>query len=123
MIFRAFSNLYLLSKENTADAFLRSQCFITFYNLSLCPSTTCFYSKKSLLFLTGVKCISQTIAKEILALYRAEASSGSFEKQLKNNLDETLVKNISSIENGQELNIEDTVNLAFNEFNKYLKTK
>ena len=65
----------------------------------------------------------QTIAKEILALYRAEASSGSFEKQLKNNLDETLVKNISSIENGQELNIEDTVNLAFNEFNKYLKTK
>jgi hypothetical protein len=65
----------------------------------------------------------QTIAKEILALYRTEASSASFEKQLKNNLDETLVKNISSIENGQELNIEDTVNLAFNEFDKYLKTK
>jgi len=31
------------------------------------------------------------------------------------------LENIESIENGQELNIEDTVNLAFNEFNKYLK--
>lgn len=65
----------------------------------------------------------QTIAREILALYRAEASSASFSKQLKNNLDKTLVKNISSIENGQELNIEDTVNLAFNEFNKYLQAE
>ena len=45
-------------------------------------------------------------------------SSASFAKQLKNNLDKTLVKNISSIENGQELNIEDTVNLVFNEFNQ-----
>ena len=62
----------------------------------------------------------KTIAAEILSLYNAEMSSFS-EKQLKNNLDETLVKNIESIENGQELNIEDTVNLAFNEFNKYLK--
>ncbi len=63
----------------------------------------------------------KTIATEILALYRAEMSSASFAKQLKNNLDETLVKNIKSIENGQELNIEDTVNLAFNEFTKYLQ--
>ena len=65
----------------------------------------------------------KTIAAEILKLYNAEANSGSFEKQLKNHLDETLVKNISSIENGQELNIEDTVNLAFNVFNKYLQSK
>ena len=63
----------------------------------------------------------KTIAAEILSVYNTETSSSS-EKQLKNNLDETLVKNIESIENGQELNIEDTVNLAFNEFNKYLKT-
>lgn len=62
----------------------------------------------------------KTIATEILSVYNTETSSPS-EKQLKNNLDETLVKNIESIENGQELNIEDTVNLAFNEFNKYLK--
>ncbi|MBC8286775.1 MAG: hypothetical protein H8E42_04795 [Nitrospinae bacterium] len=65
----------------------------------------------------------KTIATEILSLYRAESSSPSFAKQLKNNLDETLVKNIKSIENGPELNIEDTVNLAFNEFNKYLHAK
>ena len=63
----------------------------------------------------------KTIAAEILSVYNTETSSSS-EKQLKNNLDETLVKNIESIENGQELNIEDTINLAFNEFNKYLKT-
>ena len=62
----------------------------------------------------------KTIATEILSVYNTEMGSSS-EKQLKNNLDETLVKNIDSIENGQELNIEDTVNLAFNEFNKYLK--
>lgn len=65
----------------------------------------------------------KTIAAEILKLYNAETSSGSFEKQLKNNLDTTLVANISNIENGQELNIEDTVNLAFNEFIKYLQPK
>ncbi|MBT3367580.1 MAG: hypothetical protein HN472_14095 [Nitrospina sp.] len=64
----------------------------------------------------------KTIATEILTLYNAETNSSSFEKQLRNNLDETLVKNIESIENGQELNIEDTVNLAFDEFSKYLKT-
>ena len=64
----------------------------------------------------------KTIATEILKLYRAEMDSASFAKQLKNNLDETLVKNIASIENGQELNIEDTVNLAFNEFTKYIQS-
>ena len=58
---------------------------------------------------------------EILTLCRLEMSSASFAKQLKNNLDKTLVKNISSIENGQELNIEDTVNLVFNEETKYLQ--
>jgi len=57
-----------------------------------------------------------------LALYNAETDSSSFEKQLRNNLDETLVKNIESIENGQDLNIEDTINLAFSEFKKYLKS-
>lgn len=65
----------------------------------------------------------KTIATEILKLYRGEMNSSSFAKQLKNNLDETLVKNISSIENGQELNIEDTVNLAFDEFTKYIQKK
>ncbi len=65
----------------------------------------------------------KTIATEILTLYNAEANSSSFAKQLKNNLDETLVKNISSIKNGEELNIEDTVNLAFNEFTRYLKSE
>jgi hypothetical protein len=63
----------------------------------------------------------KTIATEILTLHNAETNSTSFEKQLRNNLDQTLVKNIASIENGQERNIEDTVNLAFNEFTKYLK--
>lgn len=62
----------------------------------------------------------KTIATEIVTLYRAEMGSASFEKLLKNNLDKTLVQNISSIENGQELNIEDTINLAFDEFIKYL---
>ena len=47
----------------------------------------------------------RTIATEILTLYRAEMSSTSFAKQLKNNLDEILLKNISSIESSQELNI------------------
>ena len=42
---------------------------------------------------------------------------------LKKTLDETLVKNISIIENEQDLNIEDTVNLAYREFNKYLSGK
>ena len=64
----------------------------------------------------------KTIAKEIFSLYNAETDSSSFEKLLRNNLDETLVKNIESIENGQDLNIEDTVNLAFDAFTKCLKT-
>jgi hypothetical protein len=65
----------------------------------------------------------KSIAGEILTLYKNEMGSGSFEKLLKNSLDETLVKNISNIENGQDLNIEDTVSLAYNEFNKYLSGK
>ena len=65
----------------------------------------------------------KTIAAEILALYNAESASSSFEKLLRNNLDETLVKYISSVEGGPELNIEDTVNLAFTQSNKYLKSK
>lgn len=62
----------------------------------------------------------RSIAGEILKLYKNEMGSGSFEKLLKNSLDETLVKNISNIENGADLNIEDTVNLAYREFSKYL---
>ena len=61
-----------------------------------------------------------SIAGEILTLYKNEMGSSSFEKLLKNSLDETLVKNIATIENGQDLNIEDTVNLAYREFSKYL---
>jgi hypothetical protein len=47
----------------------------------------------------------KTIARETLTLCCAKISSASFAKQLKNNLDETLLKNISSIESSQELNI------------------
>ena len=61
-----------------------------------------------------------SIAGEIVTLYKNEMGSSSFEKMLKNSLDEALVKNISTIENEQDLNIEDTVNLAYREFNKYL---
>ena len=64
-----------------------------------------------------------SIAGEIVTLYKNEMGSSSFEKMLKNSLDETLVKNISTIENEQDLNIEDTVNLAYREFNKYLSGK
>jgi hypothetical protein len=63
----------------------------------------------------------ETMATEILTLYSVEISSASFAKQLKKYLDQILVKNISSIKNVQELNIEDTVNLAFNKFSKYLQ--
>ena len=56
-------------------------------------------------------------------MYKNEMGSGSFQKQLKNSLDQNLMKNISTIENGQDLNIEDTVNLAYKEFNKYLSGK
>ena len=63
------------------------------------------------------------IAGEILTLYKNKMGSGSFEKLLQNCLDETLVKNIPNIENGADLNIEDTVNLAYKEFNKYLSGK
>ena len=60
-----------------------------------------------------------SIAGEIVTLYKNEMGSSSFEKMLKNSLDETLVKNISTIENEQDLNIEDAVNMAYREFNKY----
>jgi hypothetical protein len=63
------------------------------------------------------------IAGEILTLYKNKMGSGSFEKLLQNSLDKTLVKNIPNIENGADLNIEDTVNLAYKEFNKYLSGK
>ena len=65
----------------------------------------------------------KSIAGEILTLYKNEMGSASFEKQLKFSLDETLVKNIPKIENGADLNIENTVNLAYTEFNKFLSSK
>ena len=40
----------------------------------------------------------KSISGEILTLYKNEMESGSFEKLLKNSLDEILVKNIPSIE-------------------------
>ena len=64
-----------------------------------------------------------SIAGEIVTLYKNEMGSSSFEKMLKNSLDETLVKNISTIENEQDLNIEDAMNMAYREFNKYLFRK
>ena len=39
--------------------------------------------------------------------------SGSFEKLLKSSLDQTLEKSISTLENGPDLNIEDTVNRTY----------
>jgi len=64
-----------------------------------------------------------SIAGGIVTLYNNEMGSGSFEKLLKNSLYETLVTNMSIIENRQDLNIEDTVNLAYRKFNKYLSGK
>ena len=64
-----------------------------------------------------------SIAGEIVTLYKNEIGSSSFEKMLKNSLDETLVKNISTIENEQDLNIEDAMNMAYRVFNKYLFRK
>ena len=40
-----------------------------------------------------------SIAGEIVTLYKNEMGSSSFQKVLKNSLDETLVKNISTIKN------------------------
>ena len=65
----------------------------------------------------------KTIAKEILTLYKNEMGSANFEKQLKNSLDETLVKNISNIESDSELDIEETVSIAYNEFKKLVASK
>ena len=64
-----------------------------------------------------------SIAGEIVTLYKNEMGSCSFEKMLKKSLDETLVKNISTIENEQDLNIEDAMNMAYRVFNKYLFRK
>ena len=65
----------------------------------------------------------KTIAKEILTLYKNEMGSANFEKLLKNSLDETLVKNISNIESDSELDIEETVNIAYKEFKKLVASK
>ena len=65
----------------------------------------------------------KTIAKEILTLYKNEMGSANFEKLLKNILDETLVKNISNIESDSELDIEETVSIAYNEFKKLVASK
>ena len=65
----------------------------------------------------------KTIAEEILTLYKNEMGSANFEKQLKNSLDETLVKNISNIESDSELDIEETVSKAYNEFKKLVTSK
>ena len=65
----------------------------------------------------------KTIAKQILTLYKNEMGSANFEKLLKNSLDETLVKNISNIESDSELDIEETVSKAYNEFKKLVTSK
>ena len=65
----------------------------------------------------------KTIAKEILTLYKNEMGSANFEKLLKNSLDETLVKNISNIESDSELDIEETVSIAYSEFKKLVASK
>ena len=65
----------------------------------------------------------KTIAEEILTLYKNEMESVNFEKQLKNSLDETLVKNISNIESDSELDIEETVSKAYNAFKKLVTSK
>ena len=65
----------------------------------------------------------KTITEEILTLYKNEMGSSNFEKQLKNSLDETLVKNISNIESDSELDIEETVSKAYNEFKKLVTSK
>ena len=65
----------------------------------------------------------KTIAKEILTLYKNEMGSANFEKLLKNSLDETLVKNISNIESDSELDIEETMSIAYNEFKKLVASK
>ena len=62
------------------------------------------------------------IAEEILTLYRNEMKSSNFEKQLKNSLDKTLVQNISNIASESDLDIEKTVNVAYNEFKKLVTT-
>jgi hypothetical protein len=62
---------------------------------------------------------------DLMKLYRSEfATSESFAEQLKNKLDQTLVQNIEKInEKNPEnpLNIEDTINQAFNTFMKVIR--
>ena len=65
----------------------------------------------------------KTIAEEILTLYKNAMGSSNFEKQLKNSLDETLVRNISNIESDSELDIEETVSKAYNAFKKLVTSK
>ncbi|QPJ65084.1 MAG: hypothetical protein G3M78_06660 [Candidatus Nitrohelix vancouverensis] len=63
------------------------------------------------------------ITEEIMAVYKKEMSKSSgFEKKLKNNLDEALVKNFNPDVDG-EMNIEDEVNRSFKEFVKLLQAK
>ena len=65
----------------------------------------------------------KTIAEEILTLYKNAMGSSNFEKQLKNSLDETLVRNISNIDSDSEFDIEETVSKAYNEFKKLVTSK
>jgi len=65
----------------------------------------------------------KAIAEEISTLYKNEMGSTNFEKQLKNSLDEALVKNISNIGNDSELDIEETVSIAYDEFKKLVTSK
>ena len=65
----------------------------------------------------------KAITEEILTLYKNEMGSANFEKQLKNSLDETLVKNISNIESDSDLDIEETVSIAYDEFKKLVTSK
>lgn len=62
---------------------------------------------------------------DVMTLYRSEfAGSQSFAEQLKNKLDQTLVQNIEKInEKNPEhpLNIEETINQAFNAFMKVIR--
>lgn len=62
---------------------------------------------------------------DLMTLYRSEfANSPSFAEKLKNKLDETLVQNIAKVnEKNPEhpLNIEETINQAFNTFMKVIR--
>ncbi len=55
------------------------------------------------------------ITAELMQLYRAEAQGSYFEKKLKNNLDQALV-NFVTHNAGENINIEDSIQLAFDQF-------